>query len=128
TAAHKDRRVRRRAQVEPCTWLEVLHRLRSRTKRLVGPAHGALADSCRLDSLTSDMFRGAHLAQVRIAGRAADDQHGVESCRAEGSWANPAGEVSVESILQRREPAAALAELCHFAADLGAGIGALPQR
>ena len=107
--------------------LELRNHLRIRTKLPVEPARGTLTDSCGLDSLTSYVLRGTHLAQVRVAGRAPDGQHGAEPGRAERCRAGPAGDVSVESMRERREPAAALPEFRDFSADLGAGIGALPQ-
>ena len=106
------------------TWLEMPHRLRIRLKLPARPVRRALADSCSLDSLTRDMFRGAHLAQVCIAGCAPHDQHGAKPCRTERCRADPSGKVSLVSTRERREAAAALPEFCHFFADLEAGIGA----
>src|SRR5215470_6219401 len=108
--------------------LQVLHGLRIRRRLPVGPARWTLSDSRGLDSLTSDMLHGAHLAQIRIASRTPDDQHGAEPGRAESCRTDPTGEVSVRPMRGPRELAAALAEFRHFRADLGGGIGTFPQQ
>ena len=105
----------------------MLHGLRIRRRLPVGPARWTLSDSRGLDSLTSDMLHGAHLAQIRIASRTPDDQHGAEPGRAESCRADPAGEVSVRPVRGPRELATALAEVRHFRADLSRGVGTLPQ-
>jgi len=89
------------------------------------PTRGTLTDPCGLDSLTSEVVRGAHLAQVCVADGTPDDEHSAERGRAERCRAGPAGNVPPVPAREGGELTAVVPELRHFLANLGAGIGAL---